>query len=553
MASKRERIYTTVAMSLVAVCLVFPASNGRALADELTPVTLLLPWYHQFQFAGYYAAQMQGYYADVGLEVSIEPSFADGEVPRNTVEDIVFNRVQYAVGRTELLIHHSNGLPVVVLANVFQRSPLIFASLERYEIDRLEDIGDRPVSLTLPSGQPGETLSAETLTALAKAGVDPTQLNNNRRYWSVDDLLEGHTQLIPAFNTDEPYVIERHGEQPAIIEPSDYTVDFYGDMLFTSQQHLEAEPEQAEAFVEASLRGWQYAMENPDSVADYILAHYPTRGELYDRDFLLQEAAVMQDYIRHDLVELGYINRHRWQNIAETHANLGLIGEYDLDRFLYHTEQLQTNWRTMVPAFGSLGVVLMLVMGVSYWLYRSNRRLRTEIGRRREAETALRHLAEKDALTGLENRHQFHHHITTAFAQARADQTPLSIIMMDVDHFKTINDDYGHLFGDQVLREIATVSEGEIRDTDHICRYGGEEFVVVLSDTPIDVAEEVAQRILQANREHQIHHDGDSIRYTVSIGIAELSPEDAHVEALINRADRCLYQAKLRGRNQIQL
>ncbi|WP_167855941.1 GGDEF domain-containing protein [Natronospirillum operosum] len=523
-----------------------------ALADERTEVTLLLPWYHQFQFAGYYAAEKRGYYDAAGLDVTIVPSFVPGELPRNPIEEVVFGRAEFGVARTDLLIHHAQDLPVVVLANIFQRSPLIFVTLERYGFSRLEDIGDRPVALTLPTGQPGETISAETLATLRQAGIEPDSLNNDRSHWQLDDLIEGRTELIPGFTTDTPHILRQMGETPVVISPRDYGVDFYGGTLFTSEAVLREQSGLAEDFKAASLSGWRYAMASPESVTDYLLEHYPTRSEHHDRTFLLQEAAAMHDYIQPDLIEMGYINRQRWDQIATVHQDLGLITRYDLERFLYQPELPGTRLRDLIPLFGSLAVVLFLVLGLSSWLHAKNRRLQLEIARRREAEDSLRVQAEKDALTGLDNRHQFHHQIHTALAEARDQGLPLSLIMMDVDHFKAINDSHGHLLGDRVLRDIAHVASQEIRGSDHISRFGGEEFAIVLNNTPLQEARQIAERIMQACRQHRVHLDDGSLHYTVSIGIAELQPDDSTVEDLINRADRCLYQAKQGGRDQVR-
>lgn len=120
--------------------------TGQALADK---VILQLPWYHQFQFAGYYAAKSQGYFAEAGIDVEIRAGVNKEGDSLNPVEEVVFHRAQFGVTRSDLLIHHAHGLPVVMLATIMQRSPAVFITLEQYGINSLKDIGNNPVSLPL--------------------------------------------------------------------------------------------------------------------------------------------------------------------------------------------------------------------------------------------------------------------------------------------------------------------------------------------------------------------------------------------------------------------
>lgn len=121
-----------------------------------------------------------------------------------------------------------------------------------------------------------------------------------------------------------------------------------------------------------------------------------------------------------------------------------------------------------------------------------------------------------------------------------------------MDHFKTVNDTYGHLIGDDVLRLVGKVLAGAVRDADIAARVGGEEFAILLSDTGAEGAQVVAQRICQAMRSQRIQtQDGRSFIVTMSIGVAELAKDDLNIDAMIARADKGLYQAKNGGRDQV--
>jgi len=157
--------------------------------------------------------------------------------------------------------------------------------------------------------------------------------------------------------------------------------------------------------------------------------------------------------------------------------------------------------------------------------------------------------ATTDPLTGVKNRTAMDASLKREFGLANRHNSPLSFILLDLDHFKSVNDQYGHLIGDQVLREVAKIVEETIRDSDIIFRYGGEEFLVLLSGTRISGATLLAERI-RSNIEHlEIFHDLN-LHVTASMGVVSKSGnEDA--DALFKRADSALYLAKNKGRNQV--
>lgn len=539
---------------LLGLLLTFGTAQARPMDDDppLVPVTLQLLWNHQFQFAGYYAAVAQGYYRDAGLSVEIRDGGYDARGHAvDPVEEVVFGRADFGTSRSDLLIHYSRGLPVALLACIMQQSPLVFLTLKRYGFDRLEAIGQRPVSLTLPSSRRDTRLSAETLAALKRAGIDYHDLNNHPPSWNIDDLLDGRTQLMPGYSTDAPYFIRQRGATPVEIRPADYGIDFYGQVLFTSQRLLETHPERAAAFREASLKGWRYAMSHREEIAEMILNRYGTRGPQYDKRFLLAESHRIAGLMQPDLIEIGYTNRHRWQAIADTYHELGLIGQVDLDGFLKAAlppaPHLARAWFWTLPG----AAVLLGIAGIAGYLYATNRRLVTEIARRKSAETALRRQAERDGLTGLANRRCFEAKYHQAVTHAHETGRPVSLILFDVDHFKLINDTYGHLAGDRVLIEIARLSLAMIGERGCVARYGGEEFAILLPDTASHEARELGRRLCEAHR-HQTVADGEhEIRYTLSLGIATLASADGH-DDLKRRADQLLYRAKHAGRDTLE-
>lgn len=162
-------------------------------------------------------------------------------------------------------------------------------------------------------------------------------------------------------------------------------------------------------------------------------------------------------------------------------------------------------------------------------------------------------LATMDSLTGLYMRRYFEIRLQEEMLRVRRHGYPLSLLMVDIDYFKQINDTYGHQQGDKVLQEVSQILIDSVRaDIDLPCRYGGEEFILLLPSTPLDGAFILGDRIREKCEKHLFHTDENHIRVTVSIGVAQLSQDDRiSKEELIQHADLMLYEAKRSGRNRV--
>ena len=169
----------------------------------------------------------------------------------------------------------------------------------------------------------------------------------------------------------------------------------------------------------------------------------------------------------------------------------------------------------------------------------------------KSAQVELEQMAKIDFLTGIANNRFFSEAGENEIQRAHRYNRPLAVLMVDLDHFKKINDEYGHSTGDKALVEFAAICKNILRDVDIFGRLGGEEFAILLPETDIAGGAIIAERLLSAIGKTNIDADNKILHITVSIGVAELLPDEDKLETLLKRADDAMYEAKRKGRNQV--
>jgi diguanylate cyclase (GGDEF)-like protein len=167
------------------------------------------------------------------------------------------------------------------------------------------------------------------------------------------------------------------------------------------------------------------------------------------------------------------------------------------------------------------------------------------------ANRELERLSRTDRLTQLFNRGHWEERLHEEFRRLRRNQRPGSLMMFDIDHFKKVNDTHGHPAGDEVIRQTAARLREALRTTDIAGRYGGEEFAVILVDTPAEGGRTLAERLRKLIEAQTVRHDQTGIRYTISLGVAEFHAGFEEPKQWIEAADRALYEAKHGGRNRV--
>ena len=335
---------------------------------SLEQVTLQLKWQHQFQFAGYYAAIQQGYYRDLGLEVSLR----EAQPYEDPVQYVLDGNAEFGVGTSELLLLHHFNQPVVVLAVIFQHSPLaLIVPNVGHKQDRflpyqyIQDLKGKSVMM--------EASSAELLAYLAQEGLTRKKFNLIEHTFDIQDTLQGQAAGMSGYITDEPFLLEQQNIPYQLFKPIMGGIDFYGDNFFTTNKQLEANPKLVQFFREASLKGWQYAMANPKEIIELIYNNYSQR---HSREHLAFEANKMRELLQADMVEVGYMYEGRWKHIGQTYAQQNMLPKnFSLDGFLYEPmmakySYILKDWVTII----GLVIFFIVALVIIFWYF--NRILR---------------------------------------------------------------------------------------------------------------------------------------------------------------------------------
>jgi ABC-type nitrate/sulfonate/bicarbonate transport system substrate-binding protein len=278
----------------------------------------------QFEFAGYYAAQWLGYYRDAGLSVEIRPGGARAQVPIDPVREVAEGRAQFGTGTMQLVIRSAQGLPLLLVAPIFQQS----GAAVYYRADSDFSSPAALVKARLGRLPASDILDIELATALRAEGIDPAKIKAVSVEPSkiVAALADKSVDAVAGSAWTTPWQAHERGIILKSFNPANYRVEYYGDSLFTVQRFAAAEPETVRRFRAASLKGWEYALQNPDEIAARLIAERPGEPPVADvAGFARYQADVAKRLSRYPEIPLGYSNLDRWTQIEAGMLGAGVL------------------------------------------------------------------------------------------------------------------------------------------------------------------------------------------------------------------------------------
>lgn len=376
--------------SLIAILLL--ACQAAVAFASPDKVRLQLKWFHQFQFAGYYMALEKGFYRDAGLDVEI---LEGGSHEQHYVDNMLAGKTEFAVASSDVILDRAAGKPVVALAAITQTSPGVLLVHVDSGIYGPLDLAGKRVTLSE---------SAEVLAMLHKEGIALEKINVQPRSidGNLDDLVNGRTDAYFGYITNEAYQLKLRGVPYRVLNPRNFGIMLYNDVLVTSERLLRDHPDNAAAFVRASQRGWEYALSHIDETVQFIHRRYAPGKSLGQLDF---EARELYKLIMPELVRVGHMNPERWRRIAETYAELGMMKpQFDLNGFLYDPDPPARDLTWLYLSLTAALTVLLAIAAVSFHIIRINRRLAKSLSGSEEIEAARQQAME--ALRVSEEKHR---------------------------------------------------------------------------------------------------------------------------------------------------
>jgi PAS domain S-box-containing protein len=444
-----------LAASLLILAILFLAVQP---AHALEKATIQLKWLHHFQFAGYYAALEKGFYSEAGLDVTILEGGPTAEVEK----DVVTGRADFGTGTSALLLNRAQGQDLVVLGQVFQHSPAVFLTPRKTGIHSVVEMKGRRF---MYSNQHGDMLALLKMHGIDESGILKIPHNGDPR-----DLIEGKADVMLAYNFNEPFVMEQSGEPYLTFSPLTSGIDFYGDNFFTTRKLLNERPQFAQAFRDASLRGWQYALNNKKEIVDLIIAKY-SNGK--NREWLLFEANQLESLVQPNLVELGYQSPSRWKRISETYSDLGMLPKgFDPTPIIY-VPKINSDYRLLITAI----LISVAIISALSWLVFTFRRLNTslkgQIEERKQAEDALR---KREEIFSLFMKHSpfFTYIKQVTSTESRVLQASDNFkLMIGIDASEMIDKTMSELFPEEMATKItaddwSVVASGKVQEFEEI-------------------------------------------------------------------------------------
>lgn len=337
-------------------------------ASEINKIKIQLKWTHQFQFAGYYVAKEKGFYKERNLDVTL----IEGGINIDVHSVVAEQKAEFGVLGSELVLFKSKYSDLVVLAPIIQHSIRAIITNRDKGIITIKDLFDTKIELNtneLPEFQ----------AMFNNEGIDIKKLHiSNKNKSSISRFINGELSAFNGSIANQPFLLEKENININLIRPIDYGIDFYGDTLFTTRNVINKDPEIVQGIIEATIKGWNYAFNNPDETIDIIIDKYkPSKS----REHLYFEYVQLKKLVRPDLVEIGHNNKERWDRIKNTYIDLGLLNpDFTLDGFFYEPN---IERERIIQRVIKISIILLISLLVSIIIILFfNRQLRLQVIKR---------------------------------------------------------------------------------------------------------------------------------------------------------------------------
>jgi two-component system chemotaxis sensor kinase CheA len=326
-------------------------------SSETQKVSIQLLWKHQFEFAGFYVAKEQGFYKDVGLDVTIK----EYDFGTNIAKDVSEGKSDFGVDSSSLILDKIQGLDVYLLMPLLQTSPFVLMTKKRDDLKTVADLKGKKIMLT-----PNQVTMA-SLNAMFKVNhLSSSDFINQEHSFNTQDLIDDKTDAMSVYLSNEPYYMIEKGLQYSILNPSDFGFDFYDNILFTSKRLLQQDPQLVEKFYKATKKGWEYAYNNPQEASKIIFDKYNTQNKSIEH--LMFEAKELQKMSHFGLREYGKFKPAIISQIVQTYNLLDISkSSVDVKELIYPDAVYVESSIDYALLWKILGVIVALFVGLYFW------------------------------------------------------------------------------------------------------------------------------------------------------------------------------------------
>ncbi len=373
---------------ILLICGVY-SQTCYAAAPPTDTIKLQLKWRNQFQFAGYYAAQIKGFYAEKQLKVKILPGGPGVPV----IDNLLNGKADVGIFDPGVLLKRNVTDPLIVLATIMQSSGYCIISLKDKNILKPSDLVGKTVLVESTQGW------GIFKAILLKEGIEPNSIIITDRLKDSEEILDNKADAVVTYISSQPQRFAAKGYKINIIRPEEYGVDFYGDVLLSTKKFAYANEDRTNAFIEATLKGWKYALAHEDEMISYILTLDDVKVAGVTREHLKYEANQIRRLIMPQLVEIGHTNFGRWQYMLTIFQELGIADkDLSLKGFIYEGKKNRlSRWYLPLIYISAVIIIIIIVVMMINWELRkrvktSTTKLLNEIEQRRAAE----HLANEN-------------------------------------------------------------------------------------------------------------------------------------------------------------
>lgn len=279
---------------------------------ETKQTSVRFKWLDQAQFAGFYTANSKGYYSDQDLEVKLDPGGPD----ISPTQMVLSGANDFGViGADQLVLAREKGAPLVALAVLYQKTPVALASLKETNINSPKDLEGKKVAVVY-----GKDEEVVYRSLLQKEGVDRSKIEETPLTFDLNQLTSKKVDAIIVYETNEPTLLAQQGADVNVLKPRDYGINYYADTLFTTEKMINEQPELVQAFVAATVRGWEEALRDKESAVNDVLAVNSTLNREHQKKLL----EVSEPLLRGDDGKIGRSNISEWQKLQDILIEQGI-------------------------------------------------------------------------------------------------------------------------------------------------------------------------------------------------------------------------------------